>query len=133
MTSTVTTRGDADRVAAMVADGLGQLLDAEYWKFSGDDLLDTARGIERLARQVYAVQVAVAGEADLARLAHTHGQPSTGALLRHTLGISPGDARGRVRAARKVLPQDAISGGEIPPQLPVLGAALRSGDLVLQG
>ena len=88
MTSTVTTRGDADRVAAMVADGLGQLLDAEYWKFSGDDLLDTARGIERLARQVYAVQVAVAGEADLARLAHTHGQPSTGALLRQGDGIA---------------------------------------------
>ena len=129
MTSTVTCRADADRVASMVADGLSQLADAEYWKFPGDDLLDAARGIERLARQVYAVQVAVAGEIDLARLAQTHGQPSTAALLRHALTIGPGDARGRVRAARQVLPQDAISGGEIPPRLPELGRALRDGDL----
>jgi hypothetical protein len=129
MSSTVATRADADRVASMVADGLSQLADAEYWKFPGDDLLDTTRGIERLARQVYAVQVAVAGEIDLARLAQTHGQPSTAALLRHALTIGPGDARGRVRTARQVLPQDAISGGEIPPQLPELGHALRDGDL----
>ena len=129
MTGTVTTRGDADRVAAMVADGLSQLLDAAYWKFSGDDLLDTCSSIERLARQMYAVQVTVAGETDLAKLAQTHGQPSTAALLRHALGIGPGDARQRVNAARQVLPQDAISGGEIPPQLPVLGQALGGGDL----
>ena len=129
MTGTATCRADADRVAEQVAAGLSELLDAEYWKFPGDDLLDTARGIERLARQVYAVQVAVAGEIDLARLAQTHGQPSTAALLRHALTIGPGDARGRVRAARQVLPQDAISGGEIPPQLPELGHALRDGDL----
>jgi len=43
MTGTITTRADADRVAAVVADGLTELLDAEYWKFPGDDLLDTAR------------------------------------------------------------------------------------------
>ena len=77
----------------------------------------------------YAVQVAVAGEIDLAQLAQTHGQPSTAALLRHALNIGPGDARGRVRAARQVLPQDAISGGEIPPRLPALGHALRAGAL----
>ena len=129
MTGTVTTRADADRVAAMVADGLGQLVDAEYWKFPGDDLLDTARGVERLARLMYTVQVTIAGETDLARLAQTHGQPSTGALLRNVLGIGPGDARDRVRAARQILPQDAISGGEIPPQLPALGHAMRDGDL----
>ena len=129
MTSTVTTRADADRVASTVADGLSQLLDAEYWKFAGDDLLDTARSIEHLAHQMYAVQVAVAGEIDLARLAQTHGQAGTAALLRHALAIGLGDARGRVRAARQVLPQDAISGGEIPPQLPELGEALREGDL----
>ena len=129
MTSTVTCRADADRVAEQVAAGLTQLLDAEYWKFPGDDLLDTARTIEHLDRLHYAVQVAVAGEVDLAKLAQTHGQPSTAALLRHALNIGPGDARGRVRAARQVLPQDAISGGEIPPQLPELGDALRAGDL----
>jgi hypothetical protein len=129
MTSTVTCRAEADRVAEQVAAGLTQLLDGEYWKFPGDDLLLAARTIEQLSRLHYAVQVAVAGEIDLAKLAQTHGQPSTPALLRHALNISPGDAKARVRTARQILPQDAISGGEIPPQLPVLGHALGQGDL----
>ena len=42
MTGTVTTRADADRVAEQVCAGLTDLLDAEFWKFPGDDLLDTA-------------------------------------------------------------------------------------------
>ncbi|WP_420122176.1 DUF222 domain-containing protein [Nakamurella sp.] len=123
----MTTPGDVTRVADQVRTGLVQLLDAEYWKLPGDDLLAAARTVEHLARLTYAVQVMVAGEIDLARLAQVHGQPSTAALLRHALTIGPGDARSRVRAARAVLPQDAISGGEIPPTLPELGAALRDG------
>src|SRR6478735_3172805 len=66
MTSTVITRDDAERVAEMIASGLDQLIDAEFWRFPGDDLLGTARTIERLARRMYAAQVAVAGEIDLA-------------------------------------------------------------------
>ncbi len=129
MTGSITTRADAEGVAEQVGAGLTLLLDAEWWKFPGDDLLETARTVERLARLTYAVQVAVAGEIDLARLAQTHGQSSTAVLLRNAVGISPGDARGRVRAARAILPQDAISGGEVPPVLPVLGDALRDGTL----
>ncbi len=129
MNGTVTTRVDAESVAEQVCAGLTQLLDAEFWKFPGDELLDTARTVEKLARLTYAVQVAVAGEIDLARLAQTHGQPSTATLLREVLSIGPADARGRVRAAAQIMPQDAISGGEIPPQLPELGHALNQGAL----
>lgn len=123
----VTTPDDVTRVVDQVRAGLGQLLNAEYWKLPGEDLLAAARSVEHLARLTYAIQVAVAGEIDLARLAQVHGQPSTAALLRHVLTIGPGDSRSRVRAARAVLPQDAISGGEIPPRLPDLGDALRGG------
>jgi hypothetical protein len=123
----VTTLDDVHHVAEQVQTGLTQLLTAEYWKLPGPDLLDAARTVERLAHLTYAIQVTLAGEADLAHLAQSHGQPSTAALLRHALTISPGDARGRVRAAQAVLPQDAISGGEIPPRHPELGAALRAG------
>ncbi len=129
MTGSITTRTDAEAVAAQVRAGLTCLLDAEWWKFAGQDLLDTARGIEQLAHLMYVVQVGLAGEIDLARLAQTHGQPSTAALLRTTLSIGPGDAKARVRAAAQILPQDAISGGEIPPQLPELGAALAAGEV----
>jgi len=127
MTAAVTTLDDVQDVADQVCAGLDQLLNAEYWKLPGDDLLTAARAVEHLARLSHAVQVAVAGEIDLAHLAQTHGQPTTAALLRHALGIGPGDARSRVRAGQAVLPQDAISGGEIPPRLPELGDALRSG------
>lgn len=129
MTGTVTTAADAQSVAEQVCAGLTRLLDAEFWKFPADELLGTARTVERLARLTYAVQVAVAGEIDLARLAATHGQPSTPALLRQVLSIGPGEAKARVRAAAQILPQDAISGGEIPPQLPELGHALNQGAL----
>ena len=129
MTAAVTSIDDVARVAEQVSAGLTGLHDAEYWKLSGPDLLHAARTVEHLARLAYAVQVAVAGEIDLAHLAQTHGQPSTAALLRHALSIGPADARGRVRTARQVLPQDAISGGEIPPRLPELGDALRAGAL----
>ena len=61
MTGTVTCRADAYRVAEQVRAGLTELLDGEYWKFPGDDLLDTARTIEQISRLHYAVQVAVAG------------------------------------------------------------------------
>jgi hypothetical protein len=129
MTGSITTRADAESVAEQVCAGLTRLLDAEWWKFPAPDLLDTARGIEKLAHLMYAVQVGIAGEIDLARLAQTHGQPSTPALLRATLAISPADAKARVKAAAQILPQDAISGGEIPPQLPELGHALAAGEL----
>ena len=81
MTTAVTTIDDVQHVAEQVAAGLDQLLHAEYWKLPGGDLLNAARSVEHLARLTYAVQVAVAGEIDLAHLAQTHGQPSTAALL----------------------------------------------------
>ena len=129
MAIAVTTLDDVTRVVEQVEAGLGQLLDAEYWKLHGDDLLAAARAVEHLARLTYAVQVAVAGEIDLARLAQVHGQTSTAVLLRNALNIGPGDAAARVRTARQVLPQDAISGGEIAPQLPELGRHLHTGNL----
>lgn len=129
MTTAVTTLDDVQHAAAAVAAGLDQLSNAEYWKFPGDDLLAAARAVERLARRIYAVQVAVVGEIDLARLAQTHGQTSTAVLLRNALSIGPGDAAIRVRTARQILPQNAISGGEIPPQLPELGHYLHTGNL----
>lgn len=129
MTTAVTTLDEVGCVAEQVRAGLDRLLHADYWKLPGDDLLAAGRTVEHLARLTYAIQVTLAGETDLAHLAQTHGQPSTAALLRHAVTISPGDARGRVRAAHAVLPQDAISGGEIPPRHPELGAALRAGAL----
>ena len=48
-------------------------------------------------------------------------------MLRQRLCISPGDAAARVRAARAVLPRDLPTGGETPPVLPELRAAVDAG------
>lgn len=114
----VTTLDDVHHVAEQVQTGLTQLLTAEYWKLPGPDLLDAARTVERLAHLTYAIQVTLAGEADLAHLAQSHGQPSTAALLRHALTISPGDARGRVRAAQAVLPRTPSAAAKSHPDTP---------------
>ena len=118
MTTAATTPGDVQHVAEQVAAGLDQLLHAEYWKLPAADLLNAARTVEHLARLTYAVQVAVAGEIDLAHLAQTHGQLSTAALLRHALNIGPGDARDRVRAAQAVLPRTPSAAARSHPGCP---------------
>ena len=77
---------------------------------------------------VYAAQVHLTGELDTRRVSPgATGAASTTALLRHRLWISPGDAAARVRAARAILPRDLPSGGEAPPVLPELAAAVDAG------
>ena len=78
---------------------------------------------------MFATQVAVAGEFDSSGVAGQFGAASTAALLRHTLAISGSDASSRVNTARAVLPRDGISGGELPPVLPLLGDALAEGGI----
>jgi hypothetical protein len=100
---------------------------AELWRFSGRDLLDLSVAVERLSRLVFAAQVGLAGELDTQNAAADHGAVSTAALLRQTLAISAGDAKVRVDTARAVLPREGISGGDIPPMLPLLADAVAAG------
>jgi len=48
-------------------------------------------------------------------------------VLRDRLRISAAEARARVTAARAILPRDLPSGGETPPELPELRAAVDAG------
>jgi hypothetical protein len=110
--------------ACSVVEALGQ---AEFCRLSGGELLDAAVAVERLGRLVFAVQVQLAGELEAQQVAADHGCVSTGALLRQVLVISAGDARNRVETARVVVPGDSISGGQVPPVLPLLGQAVAAG------
>ena len=117
----------ATAVAGSVCAGLDALRGSDFWKLADKDLLSLATTLERVGRLVYAAQVHLTGELDTRRVCERHAASSTAGLLRQTLCISPGDAAGRVRAARAILPRDLPSGGESPPVLPELRAAVDGG------
>ena len=117
----------ATAVANSVCAGLDAVRGTAFWKIGDDDLLSLAETLERVGRLVYAAQVHLTGEIDTRRVFQDNGAVSTAALLRQRLCISPGDAAARVRAARAILPRDLPSGGESPPELPELRAAVDAG------
>ena len=114
----------ATGVAGSVCSGLDALRGSAFWKLGDKELLTLAGVFERVGRLVYAAQVHLTGELDTRRAWQQHSATSTAALLRHTLYISPGDAAARVRAARAILPRDLPTGGQTPPELPELAAAV---------
>ncbi len=117
----------ATGVAGSVCSGLDALRGSAFWKLGDKELLTLAGVFERVGRLVYAAQVHLTGELDTRRAWQQHSATSTAALLRHTLYISPGDAAARVRAARAILPRDLPTGGQTPPELPELAAAVDAG------
>jgi len=117
----------ATAVAGSVCAGLDAVRGTAFWKIPDDDLLSLAETLERVGRLVYAAQVHLTGELDTRRVFQGHGAVSTAGLLRQRLCISPGEATGRVRAARAILPRDLPTGGETPPALPELRDAVDTG------
>ena len=127
--SSIASAEQAKAVADAMMSGMRQLRDAPYYKFSRDDLLETGRLLESLSRALYAAQVRWVGEVEDSGVAAELSCSSTRVLLRDVLRINSGDAADRVRAAKLTQQREPISGGEIPPQLPIVGAALDAGDI----
>ena len=127
--SSIASAEQAKAVADAMMSGMRQLRDAPFYKFSRDDLLETGRMLESLSRALYAAQVRWVGEVEDSGVAAELSCSSTRVLLRDVLRISSGDAADRVRAAKLTQQREPISGGEIPPQLPIVGAALDAGDI----
>ena len=119
----------AKAAVAVACAAVKALQEAEFWRFSGRDQLIFAQDIESIDRMVFGTQVGIAGELDSSGVAGQFGAASTAALLRHALAISASEAAFRVNTARVVLPRDGISGGELPPVLPELGAAIAEGGI----
>ena len=117
----------ATAVAGSVSAGLDALRGSAFWKIDDDGLLTLAGTLERVGQLVHAAQIHLTGELDTRRVCERHAAASTAGLLRRRLYISPGDAAARVRAACAVLPRDLPTGGETPPVLPELRAAVDAG------
>ena len=106
---------------------IDSVLDGEYWTLGGDELLEFGRALETVSRRVWAAQVRVVDELQRQGVAAARSVSSTAALVREAFGISPAEAGARLAAAKATLPQQSTSGADIPPQRPVLGAAIAAG------
>ena len=127
--SSIASAEQAKAVVESMMSGMRQLRDAPFYKFGRDDLLETGRLLESLGRALYAAQVRWVGEVEDSGVAAELSCSSTRVLLRDVLRINTGDAADRVRAAKLTQQREPISGGEIPPLLPIVGAALDAGDI----
>lgn len=118
---------DGNAVLAELSAGADTVIHGEFAKLLDDDFLTLGRELETLARLVWAAQVAWTDEADQRGMAAARSCSSTATLLREVLRIPARDASARLRAARAIHAQDLPSGGETPPVMPVLGAAVSAG------
>ena len=105
------------------------LIDAQFSKLNGDQLLDVGREMETLGRELRAAQIQLVNELQQQGVAASKSVSSTPKLLREAFRLSPGEASARCAAAQATLPQDLPSGGETPPLRPVLAAAIDAGSL----
>ncbi|WP_196073219.1 HNH endonuclease signature motif containing protein [Nakamurella alba] len=120
---------EASRLAGIATDALRDLGAGAFWKLTPEQLDDLARAVEQATRLAFTVQVAVAGEYESQHVARTRGCSSTASMLSGLLRIGIGEARHRCRVAALTLPQDLPSGGETDPELPLLAAALKGGEI----
>ena len=118
---------DGSAVLAQMHASASALVHGEFTKLLDDDFFTIGRELETLARLVWAAQVAWTDEADQRGMAAARSCSSTRALLQQALLIPAREAAARVHAARSIHAQDLPSGGETPPELPVLGAAVTAG------
>lgn len=112
-----------------VAESLREIVPGSFCRIGGTALLDVAQAVEAVQRQLFAVQVCIADEINAQGLASSMSSPSTAALLAQQLLIPPHQAQLRVRTAQACLSQDSMIGEELPPVLPLLGAAVMTGSI----
>jgi len=119
---------DTAQAAVRVAcDAVSRVRDTLFFRFEDPDVLLLARDLERLSRLVYTAQIHLVGDLHNRGAAGTRSCTSTAAMIREALVISPGDAKGRVNAAKAVIAQETVTGVVIDPTLPHLRAAVDDG------
>jgi hypothetical protein len=112
-----------ETLAASVGDGssLVSSTDAE--------VIDALRRLEVLRRKAEPVDQALIAEVDRRAVAFTNGCRNTAAFVRHLLTIAPGEAAGRVSAARTLGPRRGLTGELLEPLFPAVAAAQTAGEI----
>ncbi len=103
------------------------LLTIDLSAVSRDGLLEVARRFEALRRRLPVFEHALINEVDARGVAHELCVPSTAALWRGLLRISPGEAKRRVQAAMNLGPRRGLTGEVLPPLFGAVAAAQASG------
>lgn len=120
---------DARTALGQLRAALDGLLAADLGAPDDDTLLDVLREVEVQRRRLAAVDARLVGEIDARGAAHDKGARDTATLLRLMLRVDPGEARGRVAAARDLSSRITLSGDRLEPALPATAAAVRAGDI----
>ena len=119
--------GAAGAALTDVASAVDALAAADLSQPGTGGVLDLLVGVEREARRLYGVTIALVGQVEQRGMAAPAGQTSTAALLRQVMYLGKGDADTRVRLAGKVCESTGISGAPVPAVLSRLAAAVQAG------
>lgn len=91
------------------------------------ELLAALRKTEQARRELYAEQLRILTDMDLAGVPEELGHGGVASIAREVLRINTTDARKRVQHARALLPGLSPTGAELQPDLPKVAAAAAAG------
>lgn len=131
MSSTAIPPPGATSTASEAVDALNSALDSllnvNLSAVSRDGLLEAARRFEVLRRRMPVFEHALINEVEASGIAHELCVPSTAALWRGLLRISPGEAKQRVEAAANLGARRGLTGYVLPPLFGAVAAAQSAG------
>ncbi len=105
------------------------LVEAEYWRLSGQDLADSLEGMESAFRLLEFARSRELADFHDRDIAGQQAGLSTEAFLQARLRLSPGEAKARVRSAQQLVGSVNVSGEILEPELPATAAAASEGVL----
>jgi hypothetical protein len=118
----------ADAVAALTA-AVDRLLGLPVTSLPGLELLELARLVETQTRRLPALDHVLVAAVASSGVHADIGARNTATALVDVLRLSPGEAAGRVRAAKELGPRVDFTGGPMEPLYPAVAAAQADGDI----
>ena len=120
---------DLMAAAAALSEAVAALLAADVGAVPEAELLAVVTGVERCRRRLDAVDHVLVAQVESRGVAASRCLPSTAALLRELLTVTPCEAGERVRASADLGPRREVSGAPLEPLYPQTATALAAGDL----
>ena len=119
--------GAAERVVAAFRSVVDDLYTLRLTSLPGRDLLELTGLVEAQLRRLAGFDHVLVAALAASQVHEQVGARSTAALLVQALRVSPGEATGRVRAAKELGPRTDVTGGPMEPLFPVVARAQADG------
>jgi hypothetical protein len=120
---------DLGSVLRAAHDAVDELMTAPLELATEDELLDSWRELERLARRLPTVEHRLVSEARTRSLPSTFACRGMTQFLRQLLRLHPQEAKARAANAEAAGPRTALTGEALPPIYPEIAAAQQSGEI----